>query len=378
MTVPQMSEVRALDHATVPTARPHLPQLDALRGAAAAMVLLFHIYGDVYRSQLAAPRPPWSGFFADGLSLTRLVALPCALGYAGVPLFFVLSGFCIHYAQLRSPAPFSYGRFMWRRAWRIYPAYLAAIAVALLLLPGPLQSVHHLRKTLLLHLAMLHNFFDHDIFELNPSFWTLPIEFQFYAGYPLLLWMRRKIGMTWATGVAVAVSLVLVGWLCLRGGSAKIEANPLVFWGQWCIGALIAERFIQGRPILLKPARVLPICLPLVLLATPSRYWTWAAPLWALVFAALIDAWVRRDARWLPRWTLWLGTISYSLYLLHQSLISLILSHLPATSDARFATMLLVAPAPIVVVAATSYYLFERPGMWIGHRVGPGRRAGQT
>src|SRR5262249_41696960 len=57
-----------------------------------------------------------------------------ALGFLGVPLFFVISGFCIHLPQARKPSPIDVGVFTVRRTVRLYPTYALTFSTAMLLL----------------------------------------------------------------------------------------------------------------------------------------------------------------------------------------------------------------------------------------------------
>ncbi len=97
-----------------------MPELDVLRGAAVLMVVLYH---GLY----------WSG----AVSSTRLgmfLIKASVVGWLGVNLFFVLSGFLISGILLDSKGHSSYyRRFYQRRVVRILPAYLVTIAVLLLL-----------------------------------------------------------------------------------------------------------------------------------------------------------------------------------------------------------------------------------------------------
>src|SRR5438034_621967 len=103
--------------------------------------------------RLVAIVPSVGGSTASATSLAPGFVL--GFGYLGVPLFFVISGFCIHLPQARllaarGPAGASpaWRRFFAGRFWRLYPPYLAAIALAFLLLalaqgrrPVPWQTV---------------------------------------------------------------------------------------------------------------------------------------------------------------------------------------------------------------------------------------------
>src|SRR5215469_13507079 len=98
-----------------------LTSVDALRALAALAVLVGHV--------------PFSG---DPLpfSVQSILSAGLRLGRLGVPLFLVLSGFCIHLSVARRMASgegvrSDWGRFWRRRFWRLYPPYVAAIGFSL-------------------------------------------------------------------------------------------------------------------------------------------------------------------------------------------------------------------------------------------------------
>ena len=164
----------------------HLPVLDGLRGIAILLVV-FHHYG----LSPDSPIPSLTVF-------SQLAWVIGRFGWAGVELFFVLSGFLLFlpYARalLQPGIPWPSARdFYRRRAVRILPAYFACLALigTPLALSGgvPLQG-------LLLTPLLLHTFdttaWDF-VVAFNGPLWTLAIEWQFYLVLPAL-----ALGMRWA------------------------------------------------------------------------------------------------------------------------------------------------------------------------------------
>ena len=98
--------------------RRRIPSLDGLRAIAIALVIVDHV-----------SRSP--GFPVAPEQTDRLAE---ALGALGVRIFFVISGFCIHLrcaraASLGETPRVAFFPFWKRRFWRLYPAYLAALAL---------------------------------------------------------------------------------------------------------------------------------------------------------------------------------------------------------------------------------------------------------
>lgn len=117
-------------------------------------------------------------------------------GCHGVDLFFVLSGFCLAYPTLQraqsGQASFDWTQYASRRLVRIVPPYYIAVillASAFLIfrqVPGAMPGVTWLQ---ILRQAL---FIDGGTSFLNPSFWTLPIEFRWYFVFPVALWLWTR------------------------------------------------------------------------------------------------------------------------------------------------------------------------------------------
>ena len=262
---------------------------------------------------------------------------------------------------------------MSRRFWRIYPAYVVAIALSLLLPGNLIWRAHHVPKSVLMHLLFVHNFNRTTIFELSPPFWTLAVEFQFYAVYPLLLLLRRRMGIHRATliafGLCVVASMIRhLGWL----GRSDLPLLPIMYWVQWCLGALVAERLFDGKPPLINFPMAIAVWITGICVAVPiaiDAEWNYLA--WAIVFAAIIERWIRRKTAPSLRMKmlLWLGTISYSMYLLHDMALAQILPRISGATESRFGFGLVIALPVVIAVSAVSYYLIEFPGIALGRKV---------
>jgi peptidoglycan/LPS O-acetylase OafA/YrhL len=181
--------------------------LDGLRGVACLLVYFYHFGLDVRRPPLVV------------------------LGYTGVHIFFVLSGYLMFGPFLAAllgdrPMP-SWRRYAVRRFTRIYPPY----AVALVLFTVA-RHVVHLKPprgaNVLTHALLVFNFFDReDFLSINAVFWSLAIEAQFYVPLPLAAWAAAKLMGRggWRAAAAVVVGFALTG-LAARGFEHARTAGP--------------------------------------------------------------------------------------------------------------------------------------------------------
>ncbi|MBK7271884.1 MAG: acyltransferase [Actinomycetales bacterium] len=206
-----------------PRATRRFAYIDALRGFAALWVFVLH----VHQYWLDDVRPPILS--ADGI-LVRLIGF----GGAGVDLFIVLSGFCLTLPLTRAGtaalSSINVRGFFRRRAFRLLPAYYAALAavIALELIPAirpalvagdltGLDVITHLTLTFPLSAAT--------IGAVNGSLWSIPLEATLYLGFPLLLWLASRRGISAVVlatlGIAAVWGLVTMsaiwplpgGWL---------------------------------------------------------------------------------------------------------------------------------------------------------------------
>jgi peptidoglycan/LPS O-acetylase OafA/YrhL len=354
-------------------ARARLVSVDVLRGLAAFGVLIYHVQ-HLGKDDLAALSPRYYAF------------LPIELCSMGVMLFIVISGFCIHMAVARSLArgegvKADWGKFWRRRIYRLYPPYLAALALSLLIYyaVGPndrsvYERITSLPWDLATHLLMIHNLFRDYIFGAGDGdFWSLGLEEQLYALYALFLIFHRRLSCIRAVYVVAAVTLawklgvhVVTHHAGTRAADFTVGWGPFVlgnwadgwafsYWFAWVIGAVAAEAYTgalvlprwcyQYRSLwalvatwLLLDWRVLHRVLESSWLAAllggdrlPRALYPLellAEPVFALACFVLINCWVRAEGQgqfqgWPARRLAALGLMSYSLYLTHTPVLRL-------------------------------------------------------
>jgi len=190
-----------------PIVRPRMPELDTIRGIAILSVLLFHGFGDSLFIPTA--RPLWQ----------RGIMLVAGQGWAGVNLFFVLSGFLITGILLDSAGrPDYYSRFYMRRALRILPAYYLMLAIVLTwryFFGAPAHWVLEFGAFSLIYLSNLSGLFG--VASLYPLLWSLSVEEHFYLLWPALV---RKLTRRVLAVTALLICIIdpLLRWYDLSHG----------------------------------------------------------------------------------------------------------------------------------------------------------------
>jgi peptidoglycan/LPS O-acetylase OafA/YrhL len=180
-----------------------VPQLDGVRGIAILLVLLYH-----FRAAPPALIP-------------SVITAPMDLGWSGVDLFFVLSGFLITGILIDTRASRNYfSSFYSRRVLRIFPLYLVSVfAYFEIVLP----LAHHLGHWKYLdssleiwfwfHLSNWRTAFGQDVLLLT-HFWSLSIEEQFYLLWPMVVLLVRPSRLVWVClGMIVAPPTLRVAFL---------------------------------------------------------------------------------------------------------------------------------------------------------------------
>ncbi len=169
-----------------------IPALDGIRGVAVALVLLYHFF--IFRRIYPTHDPLWLS------PIARLFDLGSSMGWVGVQLFFVLSGFLITGILDDARGRTGYFRvFYSRRALRILPLYYAVLIVYLVVFPRLALPAWANTQYVTVHQGWYWLFATNSLFasaagwpRLTAHFWTLAIEEQFYLVWPMLVWWLSR------------------------------------------------------------------------------------------------------------------------------------------------------------------------------------------
>ena len=270
-------------------------------------------------------------------------------GFVGVDIFFVISGFLITAIILENliNGTFSFTNFYIRRVTRIFPALFLVLLSCYALGWFALYASEF--KQLGLHIAASAGFvqnlvlwsesgyFDIDsIFKPLLHLWSLSIEEKFYIFWPLTRWflIRRKINILKVTLIILCISFA-INVLTINSFPTATFYSPLSrFWELLC-GAVLAYATVYRKEVTtnftLKHSNALSSLGMLCILAAlftinkDDAFPSW----WALLptvgsvmlIAANNQAWINRTIL-SNKLMVWLGLISYPLYLWHWPLIS--------------------------------------------------------
>ena len=361
---------------SVPT---HLPILDVLRGLAILLVFLFHGLNAAFNTDTLA----WDGWHRVCPDLSFFLLLPAYMGWCGVPIFFVISGFCIHWSHERSKKK-SLSTFFQRRFFRIYPPYLIAVLFFAVVYPRfrlNFSSAHDITQ-LFAHLFMVHNLMGPDFFfGLNGTLWSVAVEVQLYFIYPLLLMLVARQGWgraLWITGGLEVVSRLVLSCFSWADPHTAlwVTGNPLMYWFSWSIGAKVADDLIHGRALSFQkfPLWLWPSLMLVAWFIRPLTSFCFLFT--ALGTATFLARSISGGGFWngSSRWLGYLGkggVISYSIYLLHGPLqltlgerLAHFIPHHHGTGTLLACSYL--AGIPIVLIAWAFYHLTELPGVALG------------
>lgn len=324
-----------------------IEEIDALRGIAAVLVVLHH-YSRIYdaKQQLVGFHFPW--------------------GYYGVYLFFVISGFVILLTLHRCETGLDFGI---SRFSRIFPAYWVAAIITFLVVrvlgspPGPS----------FLQLAANFTMLDRPLGfkHIDEVYWTLNVELSFY------LWMLLLFKLAGINRIQNVIPFVLIFQAAMaiyvhRTDHIFSQGTKVLFLLEYahlfCAGMLFYEAWERGftRKIIL----LLFWCLMNQTLI-PFRDFAWMPPTdWGnvaviVVFAIMLFV-VLGKLRWLVNPVLlFLGTISYTLYLLHNEMGKAILQASAAHGLSRWpGSIMAVSFAFFMAIVVT--FVIEKPAMkWI-------------
>ncbi len=301
-------------------------------------------------------------------------------GFVGVDIFFVISGYLISEIICRDidSGNFDLATFYERRIRRIFPALFVLLVVVdflgfLFLVPQSYKQMVNSSSTAALSFSNVYFYRHHGYFDIGSTLlpllhtWSLGVEVQFYAIIPLVfLFLRRRFGWSWP--LIVSSMTILSFACCVLQTSLQPTAAfylPLARCWEFLVGSLLATSIRKPKPLEAEIAGIVGLVLIVlcVFLLNDQVAFPGLAALMPVSGAALIIHSGRSDftatARMLSlRPLVFIGLISYSLYLFHWP----ILVFAESVSNSRFSALeLIFLLVAMIVIATLSWWLVERP-----------------
>lgn len=375
--------------------------IDGIRALAALYVTIHHEVLQYYKI------PTIYGFHFIKKNLLKFFLA----GHYAVALFIVVSGFSLMISVTRHNHTLKDGAldFFKRRCIRILPPYYCAMLLSLLLIwtiighPTGFNWDNSLPVTgfdIVMHLLLLHDFLRPGAWHINHVFWSISVEWRIYFFFPLLVILWRRFGALTTVIFSVGLSLLGLGFLLVLSNYTPnvnfLEGvHPFIIL--FALGMLAADLSLSDKPRAVFVAaryRALPVWQRLALLLALLALAVYtgrmdghemlmmpvsdisAGLLFALILFALAleksprVSIAKRMVAWKP--LVFVGTFSYSLYLIHapllQCLTQYVLAPLGRSVDVNMALLALVGTPLVIGAAYGFFYFFEKPFIQMNQR----------
>jgi peptidoglycan/LPS O-acetylase OafA/YrhL len=331
-----------------------IQEIDALRGFAAVAVVLFH--------------------FALGKDELKY---GFNIGFTGVDLFFIISGFVIFLSIQNSK---DWKTFLWNRSVRLYPAYWVCVTITTLLIIFKNQSIYFTKEpfefsnNILLKYAANMTMFNYYLkFDyIDQPYWTLTIELCFYLLIAFFLFTKRIKHIE-----AIGALLIFTCFTCSFDfittnfiGHKIIMLIPIIkFFPLFYSGILLYlmkfEKITPKRFLLFLLSMIVQCAIFYNNDSPPGfiNFYEYALSL-ICIYGVFILYLFNKLSFIINGVTIWLGKISYSLYLIHQYLgVSIILPFLMDNLGLNFWVSGLLALILLLVIATVIHRYIEKPAL---------------
>lgn len=346
-----------------------------MRGIAAAIVLFHHFTHMYYPDVLT------------GTDLRSVLVYPLIAGHESVMFFFLLSGFVLSLPYIRGKSQ-PYFIFIRRRILRIYGPYLGALALAL---AGCAMWHNRLRTTgwaagtwfepVTLSSVGQHVLFigNYDYSRYNTAFWSLVYEMRISIVFPFLFFAAGKLGTKY-TVPAIGICT----FIGVRASESKFFVT-FEYAGIFLLGVLLAKNIARLKALYDRMSASQRIVLALVsfLFYVGGRRIAATGPLWHLgdmpvvlgaagfLIIGLHSAMARGVLN--SKLPAFLGRISYSLYLIHGTVLFAMASVLRHKISPPAFFLFYV---PLAVLLSWGFYkTVEEPFMRLSRSVGSRKKA---
>ncbi|QKV66464.1 acyltransferase [Pseudomonas sp. 43A] len=359
--------------------RGRLEGIESLRAYAAVTIILFHLVG------------------SGGAKLPSALSFIGSHFGFGVQLFFVVSGFSLAYGYWgKLSSELAIGHYFARRFARIAPLFYAALIFQLFYL-WLCWDVTYSPTSVIVNILFAFNVIPGLTDGIVGASWTIGVEMIFYALFPLLLMLCKT---TLRSALVLVFSILLSSLFSVNFKpfeeqlSSFIHHNFLSFlpFFLWGVLGFHIHRKISHMPLaasryvcwtLCGAAIILMICLYnniqfIMFFMVRDLRATWDM-LWGIPFVFLCIAMALHPSRFISNpLTRYLGKISFSLYLVHPTIVyglgylgfyNWVYEFFPTSLAAGFVSSLIISMVIITLISALTFRYIEQPGMDWGKRL---------
>jgi peptidoglycan/LPS O-acetylase OafA/YrhL len=358
----------------------HLDHVEGLRAIACLVVFVNHAYAQVTQIQ----------GHERTTGLLSLFDYFMVTGHLSVTVFIAISGFCLTLPVAKNDSQLRGGTrdFFRRRARRILPAYYGAVALSLVLIAtiigkptGTLWDFPSqvTRTAIISHVLLLQDLFGTS--RINYVFWSIAVEWHIYFLFPVLVWSWRRFGPAKTVGTALVLGYVL---RIVFGASRLARANPH-YVGIFALGMLASYAIQAPREEYVRFRKAVPwaiVCAAAAIVtcgmmrvwgveAAEGRFYILDFPVGILAMSALVlssrpeGGRLTRALSWRP--LVFVGTFSYSVYLVHAPLLQVCWQYafhpLDLGDNATFVLLMTLGLAFVIGCAYVFSLGLERPFM---------------
>ncbi len=351
----------------MPQTAKRLLYIDSLRGISAIAVAYFHLL--LYMKKFGLIK----NYFDHYLAI--LITDFFGLGKIAILIFFMISGFVIPFSITKYRAH-NMKRFIITRFFRLYPAYWLSILCFIIVMLYKNNVIDW--NLILINLTMMQAFFMQS--DLIGVFWTLQIELIFYF-LCSMLFITNKLNnnkfIFYSSFFFLICALILSLFRYISGFKLPVAlplALSIMFFGMLWRNYII-DNDQTSKTLCYKIIFILFALLPIICLLAYNKDYgnneTWYRYVTSYYGAILLFILCTTSLKIQNVLTIFLGKISYSIYLLHPLLLLLLnkeicttlLTHLPLQ-------IILISSLAIIILCATlSFYLVENNALIIGKRI---------
>lgn len=322
-----------------------LDYLDFLRGIAVLLVLLAHTH-HFFNYE---PFSQWSG-----------------IGARGVQLFYIVSGFTIYYIyQNKLNTSLDIKNYMIKRAFRILPLYFLVLPIYFIVF-GVNKDYEYPLFNLITHYLLINGFFPEYINSILRVEWSIFVEFMFYIVFAMIFYKFKNISIIKLLIISFMISVLsasasMVFYKDDMNMRTYLYLSPYFQFYNFFIGIFIAS---LNKNITLYKSKIflISMILSFVFIGFFINSTIIQTYISSLIFAAILLNLSFNDYKY-PKVFLYIGSISFSLYLVH---FFFVMSYEKYITHSMINFIFLIIT--IFIVSVLTYKYIEKPGIRLGKK----------